>query len=269
MNREVRKVVTMQRYLMELKHIRKWVKKWRRRKHAKMRIYWRRWTRTMLQLPSIWGLRQPGITFLYNVACFRKEYKELAQSHIFYHPPSGNQHKGDEWVINCKAFFSLSNTFELSRLFQDCIDNFQSNFFPDWTTIASSFCFQDLSKLSVNCLSSADEQWGCAYAYEEDKGYAHDDEDYASEEDVNDDDLINDKEDDDGFRTIVHHRPSLIWMISGSSQAGQRDTVRYCSTNNEYKRTKRTLKTHEIIESSMHKSNKLRHWQDILWRELL
>ena len=83
-------------------------------------------------------------------------------------------------------------------------------------------------------------------------------------EDVNDDDLINDEEDDDGSRTIVHHRPSLIWMISGSSQAGQRDTVRYCSTNNEYKRTKRTLKTHEIIESSMHKSNKLRHWQDIL-----
>ena len=83
--------------------------------------------------------------------------------------------------------------------------------------------------------------------------------------DVDDDDLINDEEDDDGSRTIVHHRPSLIWMISGSSQAaGQRDTVRYCSTNNEYKRTKRTLKTHEIIESSMHKSNKLRHWQDIL-----
>ena len=112
---------------------------------------------------------------------------------------------GDEWVINCKAFFPLSNTFELSRLFQDCIDNFQSNFFPDWTTIASSFCFQDLSKLSVNCLSSADEQWGCAYAYEEDKDYAHDDEDYASEEDVNDD-LINDEEEvDDGSRTIVHH----------------------------------------------------------------
>ena len=174
---------------------------------------------------------------------------------------------GDEGVINWKAFFPLSNTFELSRLFQDCIDNFQSNFFPDWTTIASSFCFQDLSKLSVNCLSSADEQWGCAYAYEEDKDYAHDDEDYASDKDVNDDDLINDEEDDDGSRTIVHHRPSLIWMISGSSQAGQRDNVRYCSTNNEYKRTKRTLKTHEIIESSMHKSNKLRHWQDILWRE--
>lgn len=122
------------------------------------------------------------------------------------HPQEINtKPSGDEWVINCKAFFPLSNTFELSRLFQDCIDNFQSNFFPDWTTIASSFCFQDLSKLSVNCLSSADEQWGCAYAYEEDKDYAHDDEDYASEEDVNDDDLINDEEDDDGSRTIVHH----------------------------------------------------------------
>ena len=124
------------------------------------------------------------------------------------HPQEINtKSSGDEWVINCKAIFSLSNTFELSRLFQDCIDNFQSNFFPDWTTTASSFCFQDLSKLSVNCLSSADEQWGCTYAYEEDKDYAHDDEDYASEEDVNDDDLINDEEDDDGSRTVVHHVP--------------------------------------------------------------
>ena len=172
MNREVRKVVIMQRYLMELKHIRKWIKKWRRRKHdAKMRIYAEDVDQEQCynyRLFEAWDNQAlPFCTMSLVSGRNTRNWPNLIFSII--HPQEINTQvyqwtkpPGDEWVINWKAFFPLSNTFELSRLFQDCIDNFQSNFFPDWTTIASSFCFQDLSKLSVNCLSPADEQWGCA-----------------------------------------------------------------------------------------------------------
>ena len=208
MNREVRKVVTMQRYLMELKYIRKWVKSCVEGNTTQKCVYAEDVEQEQCynyRLFEAWDNQAlPFCTMSLVSGRNTRNWPNLIFSII--HPQEINtKSSGDEWVINCKAIFSLSNTFELSRLFQDCIDNFQSNFFPDWTTTASSFCFQDLSKLSVNCLSSADEQWGCAYAYEEDKDYAHDDEDYASEEDVNDDDLINDEEDDDGSRTIVHH----------------------------------------------------------------